>query len=304
MFNTLIVAWPWVFLCLPLPWFIQRLPALPYREWTPPLYNFLGLQEKRSNYWPWLFAWLIWLLLLTAAARPQWLSPPQAIEMPGRHIFLVIDLSASMAESDMFLGAQRLDRLTAVKIVASDFIKRREGDRLGLILFADQAFVQAPLTFDRETVNTLLQESVLGLAGNATALGDAIALGVKRFVAVEAKEKLLIVLSDGESNTGLLTPSRAADLAAAAGVKVYTIGFGRLNIKEVNDLKEVANKSGGMFFEARNLEQLQRIYQDIDTLEPTLQPQGFYQARQELYVYPLTLALLLTLFLGLWWRWQ
>ncbi len=304
MFNTLTFAWPWVFLCLPLPWFIQRLRPLSAAEWTPPLYSFLIFKETKQASWPWLVAWLIWALLLTAVARPQWLNPPQAIENPGRHIFLAIDLSESMAEADMFLGTQRVDRLTAVKIVASDFIKRREGDRLGLILFADQAFVQAPLTFDRQTVNTLLQEAVLGLAGRATAIGDAIALGVKRLVEIEAKERLLIILTDGENTTGMLTPIRAADLAVAAKVKVYSIGFGRLTAKQVADLTEVADKTGGLFFEARNLEQLQRIYQDIDQLEPTLQPQGFYQTRQELYSYPLTLALLLAFILAWHRRWQ
>lgn len=304
MLNSLTFAWPWVFLLFPLPWFIQRLRPLASAEWTPPLYSFLILKQDKSVHWPWWLAWLIWILLLTAVARPQWLNPPQAIENPGRNIFLAIDLSESMAEADMFLGAQRLDRLSAVKIVASDFIKRREGDRLGLILFADQAFVQTPLTFDRQTVNTLLQEAVLGLAGRATAIGDAIALGVKRLVEVAAKERLLIVLTDGENTTGMLTPSRAADLAVAAKVKVYTIGFGRLTAKQAADLTEVADKTGGLFFEARNLEQLQSIYQDIDQLEPTLQPQGFYQTRQELYAYPLTLALLLAGLLAWRWRWQ
>ena len=139
---------------------------------------------------------------------------------------LAIDLSESMREQDFQIGGQWVDRLTAGKRVARNFIERREGDRLGLILFGAQAYLQTPLTFDRDTVLTLLDEAQIGLAGQATAIGDAVGLAIKRLRDTADEERVLILMTDGANTSGEVDPLQAAKLAAREGLKIYTIGIG------------------------------------------------------------------------------
>ncbi len=312
-------VWPWVFVLLPLPWLAYKLlpPARDSQQAAlrvPYIQDFAlgqgtGRQtRKRLPLWLYLIGWLA---LITAAARPQYVG--EAIELPvsGRDLMLAIDLSGSMKTRDFIINGNVVDRLTATKIVASDFIERRVGDRIGLILFGEQAYLQAPLTFDRETVKTLLMEAALGLAGKATAIGDAIGLALKRLLQNDAhpqqpSQKVLILLTDGESNAGAIDPIQAAELAAREDMKIYTIGIGAnrgmsgfgLGLmqgfnSELDEatLKAIAHKTGGEYFRAHNVKELEKIYRILDRLEPVEQETRSYRPRRSLFVWPLAIAL-------------
>ena len=181
--------WPWLFLALPLPLLVWQLvkPAtqnsdaalrVPFYRQLSSLADSSSQQPVRSGFQK-LLPWLIWCLLVTAASRPVWLGEPVELQGSGRDLMMAVDLSGSMEINDMELDGHQVDRLVATKAVMNDFIERRKGDRLGLILFGSQAYLQAPLTFDRQTVKTLMDESFIGMAGNKTAIGDALGLAVK-----------------------------------------------------------------------------------------------------------------------------
>lgn len=317
-------ACPWAFLLLPLPYLIYRLlpPALAAEEaalWVPTLEPFAQHRHSRSRRrWPWwlLFpALLCWLFLVLATARPQWLGEPLELPISGRDLVLAVDLSGSMQTEDFILGGQAVDRLTALKSVAAEFIRRRQGDRLGLILFADQAYVQTPLTFDRQTVEQLLGEAALGLAGEKTAIGDAIGLAVKRLQGGQAKERILILLTDGANTAGQVSPLKAAELAAENGLKIYTIGIGADEMlvrsfffdRKVNpsadldekSLRAIAEQTGGRYFRARDTDEMEQIYALLDELEPVEKEQEVFRPVTALYPWPLAIALLGALLLGL-----
>jgi Ca-activated chloride channel family protein len=219
-----------------------------------------------------------------------------------------------METPDMQIGRQVTDRLTAVKAVAGEFIERRVGDRLGLILFGEQAYLQVPLTFDRETVRTLLNEAAIGLAGKSTAIGDAIGLAVKRLRKQQQQNHVLVLLTDGANTAGSVDPLKAADLAAAEGLRIYTIGVGAesrvvrglLGSRQVsnNELDEatltaIAEKTGGRYFRARDIAGLEAIYQMLDELEPASQEGEIFRPVRELYAWPLAGALLTSILLAL-----
>jgi Ca-activated chloride channel family protein len=261
-----------------------------------------------------LLAALAWVLLVLAAARPQFVGPPVQLPVTGRDLLLAVDISGSMETEDMQLGERVTDRLAAVKAVAGEFIEHRTGDRLGLILFGDQAYLQTPLTFDRETVRTLLNEAAIGLAGKSTAIGDAIGLAVKRLRERPAENRVLILLTDGANTSGSVDPLKAADLAAREGVRIYTIGVGadamrvqglfgtqRLASTELDEaaLTAIAQKTGGQYFRARDIEGLQKIYALLDQMEPVSQDEQTFRPVHELYAWPLSGALLLSALLAL-----
>ncbi len=310
------LAWPWLLLALPLPWLVRL--GLPRAE-TPapsavrvPFYRMLSAEQGHPaavpRRWTLLLALLAWLLLVLAAARPQWLGEPVSLPMAGRDLMLAVDISGSMTEEDMVIGGQVVDRLMAVKAVAGDFIQRREGDRIGLILFGQQAYVQTPLTFDRATARTLLFESAVGLAGRETAIGDAIGLAVKRLRDQPTEERVLVLLTDGANTAGSIAPLKAAELARDAGVRIYTIGvgsdpragfgafglsMGRNPIDEAT-LSGIAERTGGRYFRARDVRELQGIYAALDELEPVESDQQTFRPVGELFAWPLGLALLLS----------
>jgi Ca-activated chloride channel family protein len=312
-------AWPYVFLCLPLPWLVRWvLPAVDATRQAalkaPFLEELQGLPSAHRIAAPkpgllWL-AFLAWVLLVTAAARPLWLGEPIELAMSGRDLMLAVDLSGSMDIRDFKLNGREVDRLTATKAVAGQFIERRAGDRIGLILFGDRAYLQAPLTFDRKTVHTLLGESAIGLAGEKTAIGDAIGLAVKRLRDNPENQRVLILLSDGANTAGEVQPLQAAELAAKEKLKIYTIGvgademvipdffFGNRKVNPSADLDEktmtaLATKTGGRYFRARDTEELGKIYAMLDKLEPVEKDKRYYRPRAELFPWPLGLALLL-----------
>lgn len=257
-----------------------------------------------------LWGWLAWLCLVAAMARPVLFGDAMEEAVSGRDLMLAVDLSGSMEVEDFVLKARKVDRLTATKAVAGQFIERRVGDRLGLIVFGDKAYLQVPLTFDRKTVRTLLDETVIGLAGEKTAIGDAIGLAVKRLQSNPEGQRVLILLSDGANTAGAVTPLQAADLAARVGLKVYTIGIGAdemmirdfLGSHKVNpsqDLDEVtmrgiAEKTGGQYFRARDVQQMEAIYRKLDQLEPIERDKRYYRPMDEYYQWPLGMCVLLS----------
>jgi len=313
--------WPWLILFLPLPWLIRRFiqPAVAAREAAlrvPFLEDFADSESqisRRALHWPLWLAALAWILLVSASMRPQWLGDLIEIPVSGRDLMLAVDLSGSMQEEDFIMKGQKVNRLVATKYVAGDFIDRRIGDRIGLILFGEQAYLQTPLTLDRETVRTLLYESAIGLAGQSTAIGDAIGLAVKRLRKHEDSNRVLILLTDGANTSGIVEPLEAADLAAGEGLKIYTIGvgademivrsfFGNRKVNPSADLDEetltaIAKKTGGLYFRARDTEELEKIYQALDKLEPIERDVKRFRPRQSLYYWPLSLAFVIAIFL-------
>lgn len=315
--------WPWLLLVLPLPLLVRWLfPARMTVEQAalkvPFLDDFSGAETQsvtQNKRWPLLLASIAWILLVIASTRPQWLGEPIEQAVSGRDLMLAVDLSGSMEVQDFFINKRAVDRLTAIKYVANDFINRRVGDRLGLILFGSQAYLQTPLTFDRKTVMTLLDESAIGLAGDNTAIGDAIGLAIKRLNNQPTDSRVLILLTDGANTAGEVSPLKAAELAAANKLKIYTIGvgademivrsfFGNGKVNPSQDLDEgtlvkIAESTGGRYFRARSADELNNIYMLLDQLEPVEKDKQFFRPSTDLFYWPLALALLLAGIIGI-----
>ncbi|MCF6434773.1 MULTISPECIES: vWA domain-containing protein [Pseudoalteromonas] len=307
-------SWPWAFVLLPLPWLLAKLKPVQYtanaRLRMPSFANLAELapkavQQSRKIHWLEL---LIWLLLVVAAANPKWLDEPIALPNEGRDIMLAVDLSGSMTEQDMEYQGRYVDRLSVVKAVLSEFIEQRQGDRLGLILFGDTAFLQTPLTRDLNTVSQMLSEAQIGLVGRATAIGDALGLAVKRFSQKQQSNRVLILLTDGQNTAGNLSPDDALILAREEGIKVYTVGVGSdgrrgfslfgmggvggSNIDEAT-LKHISKETSGLYFRAKDVAGLQQIYQELDKLEPVSDEAQTFRPQLALFYWPLAGALLL-----------
>ncbi len=309
------LAWPWAMLVLPLPFIARKMmsesPTLQDAGLKVPtlsLFSVLSQRPETENLLNWRF-WLAataWILLVVAAARPERIGDELDVPVSGRNLMLAVDLSGSMDQKDFELGNRRVDRLTATKAVASDFISRREGDRIGLILFGERAYLQVPLTLDRETVKVLLLEAFIGLAGEKTAIGDAITLAVKRIhdQQVDASEQVLVLLTDGANTAGEIDPMKAAQLAQQVGLRIYTIGIGaeqmqvssliggNRNINPSADLDEetltgIAEMTGGRYFRAKDTAGLQDIYRLVDELEPVDEPEAGFRPVKSLYYWPL-----------------
>jgi len=244
----------------------------------------LTFGDQRTHKRKKVFLSVLWALLVIGLMRPQYIGAAIELPLEGRDLMLAIDISPSMKEQDMPLNNTRATRIDLVKYVVGDFTTKREGDRIGLILFGTEPYVQSPLSFDVSTVNTLLQEAFLGMAGQSTAIGDAIALAVKRLKERPKQSRVLILLTDGANTAGEIPPEKAAQLASSFDVKIYTVGigademlqrslFGSRRINPSADLDEamlqtIADTTGGSYFRARNVDELQGIYKQIDLLEP------------------------------------
>jgi Ca-activated chloride channel family protein len=320
--------WPWIALLLPLPALIRKLsptasssePALraPFFDDWRVLSESQGSNTLRQGLLPGATLWLLWGLLLLAAARPIWIG--EAIELPntGRDLMLAVDISGSMRIEDMQVGQHIIPRVEAVRQLGGSFIERRLGDRLGLILFGTNAYVQSPLSFDTATVKGFLTEAQIGFAGQETAIGDAIGLAVKRLKERPAESRVLILLTDGQDTASNVKPIDAARLAAKLKIKIYTIGIGAdemtlpglfgssFGSRQVNPsadldeegLREIATLTGGQYFRARNPQELANIYGLLDTLEPVEQDTEMYRPRQSLSYLPLLAALALSFLLA------
>jgi Ca-activated chloride channel family protein len=313
---------PWLFLTLPLPllvmWLMPRASSSQPETIRVPFYAQIQSQQvqqtsQTSRLWL-LLAMIIWALLVTSAARPQSIDEPIQLPVLGRNLMLAVDLSGSMEADDMIIGNRQLTRLSAVKVVAGEFIDRRVGDRLGLILFGDRAYLQAPLTLDRKTVKTLLHESVIGLAGKKTAIGDAIGLAVKRLRKEPEENRVMILLTDGSNTAGSIEPLKAADLAAQEKIRIYTIGVGaesrmvrgvfginRMVSSDIDEetLQAISDKTGGQYYRAKDVDSLLQIYSLLDEVEPVAEDAETYRPINELYYWPLLAALLLSMLLAI-----
>jgi Ca-activated chloride channel family protein len=322
------MQWPWLLLLAPLPLAMQLLPAkkrveaalrVPFYQHASQLeqHHKLGLNKRPAKL---LLLWLVWLSCLLAATNPQWVGEPTSMPSSGRDLLMAVDISGSMEQTDMTIAGRGVTRLMAVKKVIGEFVVRRNSDRMGLILFGAQAYLQAPLTYDRQTVNQLLQEAQIGFAGRETAIGDAIGLAVKRLRDRPNASRVLVLLTDGANTSGQLSPEKATELAQQAKIKIYTIAFGAESmevqglfgsrtINPSRDLDEpgminIAEKTGGKYFRARNLEELENIHRELDRLEPVEMETETFRPVQTLFYWPLALAFLLSLLLASWHLWQ
>lgn len=308
------LALPWILALLPLPLLIRLLPATGNGDQAAIRAPFSGRWQRLSEAGRFefrgglvnlLLITLIWCLLILAAARPQWVGEPVELGNSGRDLMLAIDLSGSMQIEDMEVGSRLVSRITAVKAIAADFTARRSGDRVGLILFGTQAYLQAPLTFDINTVTQFIREAQLGFAGEDTAIGDALGLAVKRLRERPTESRVLILLTDGQDTASTIDPMEAAALAAQMQVRIYTIGISRRlggrthAASEVDEalLNAIAEATGGQYFRARNPAELQNIYQILDELEPVEQEASTFRPIQSLTHIPLALAFTLALLL-------
>ena len=280
-----------------------------------------------------IIPWLIWILLVISAAQPLWMDDKQPIPVTGRDLMLLIDVSGSMRQMDFLrlsknddlnhepsgLSTQNMEqlkntgvsRLDVVKEVAARFVRQRTGDRTGLILFGDKPYLRAALSYDRNAVEQLIMESEIALAGESTAIGDAIGLAIKRMRDLPAKSRVIVLLTDGANNEGLVNPRKAAQLASDQGIRIYTIGIGKQNIPGPNPygiwsaenaqryektvLKDMAQITGGYFFHALDSAGIQDAYDRLNELEPTLTQNVHKHLAYALYPWSLACALLLSI---------
>lgn len=303
------LTWWWVLALIPAPWFARKiLPAstgIDSAVYVPLLNGNRADSpvESRSNLLGRICLWCFWICLVLALSRPYWIGEPTHRSISGRDIMLAIDISGSMQEADMRIDNRRASRLEVLKMVVSNFIQRREGDRIGLILFGTKAYTYVPLTFDIDALNQLLGDISSGLAGRLTAIGDAIGIAVKTLGDQASKHKVLILVTDGSNTAGMNSPLAAASIAAHQGMTIYTIGVGNdaeamrelLNQNnigpgtELNEplLRQIATVSGGRYFRARDSHSLQRIYQTLDRLQPAEIATRLHRPQLDLFAVPL-----------------
>ena len=317
--------WLEIFYCLPLPLLGLLLPKAKNQNQAirVPFYSIVNniSNEMTAKFairiWHYFYYFcllLIWLLLLLSMSRPIWNGEPITLQTSGRDLLLAVDISGSMKESDMQLKGKRITRIDATKIVIDNFIQRRSGDRIGLILFGEQAYMQTPLTFDLKTVKTQLNEARIGFAGRSTAIGDAIGLAVKRLLErniTNDSDKVIILLTDG-SNTAGTDPLLSAQIAAEEGVTIYTIGIGaevitrrsffgvrKMQNTEIDEqtLITIAKTTNGKYYRARNVNELNQIYDVIEDLEK-IPEDTTYRPKIQLFFYPLLAATILSFILA------
>ena len=315
------IAWPWLLLLAPVPWLLRYLlPASPSGDLQALRVPWFSAVAGGKAGWMRrpllaLVATLVWLLLVLAASRPQWVGEIESLPVTGRDLLLAVDISGSMDTQDMVLNKTAVNRLKVVKKVAGEFIQRRHGDRVGLILFGSRAYLQTPLTFDTQTTATLLDESEIGLAGRETAIGDAIGLAVKRLRDDAAADRVLVLLTDGANTSGEVHPLQASGFAARDGLTVYTVGvgademmvqdfFGSRVVNPSADLDEdtlraIADQTGGRYFRARDAESLEKIYEILDELEPVESDVETIRPVDELFYWPMGIAYILALLAAL-----
>lgn len=244
-------------------------------------------------------------LAITAMARPQWGTRQVTILSEGINIILAVDVSESMAALDFRQSGKVVNRLEAVKTVINEFIAKRSADRIGMVVFGTNAYTQVPLTRDYNTISLVMERLKIGAAGKNTAIGDAIGISLKRLEDIKSKSNIIILLTDGQSNTGELSPEAATEIAAQKGVKIYTIGVGskgrapflvrdplfgehyvyqQVNMDE-GALKRIARKTKGIYFRAQDIQGLENIYDTIDRMEKTRVKTKTYAEYREFYIY-------------------
>ncbi len=304
----------WVFLVLPLPLLLRRF-SLPYQETRPaiqtPFFDELvelsgqtpgpGSTIPKQPLLRQIITVCCWILLVAASARPQWIEPPIIKEIPSRDLLLAVDLSGSMQARDFTSKTgNKIDRLAAVKEVLHGFLERRQGDQVGLLLFGSAPFIQAPFTPDLKLCRELLQEARVGMAGPKTALGDTIGLAINMFNESKVKDKLLIILTDGNDTSSKVDPIAASRIAADNHIVIYCVAVGdpqAVGEEKLDEetLKEVAKTTGGRYFWAGDRRELEKIYEKIDALSTHEIETISYRPKLDLYYWPLGMAVLLSL---------
>ncbi|MDD3266261.1 MAG: VWA domain-containing protein [Burkholderiales bacterium] len=318
------IAYPWVLISIVLPFIMYYISTrqkasinndnalkIPFYENLRQTFAGVSYTDEaaKNSHLKYLLA-TIWILIVIAGSGVQWLGKPISIPQTGRDLLLAIDLSGSMQNQDMEINGQHLNRAEIVKIVADDFVTKRTGDRLGLILFGSRAYLQTPLTFDRNTIKQMIDDATIGIAGPQTAIGDAIGLAIKATIDNPSKSKALVLLTDGSNNSGVLDPIKAAEMAHEAGLKIYTIGIGASQMAvpsmfgtqivnpsadlDLEALKKISDITGGRFYRAEDGNQLAEIYNIINQLEPTKSDELTIRPVSELYPWILGLALILS----------
>ena len=325
--------WPWMALLLALPLLVRLLWPRPRTEQHesveglkttllhPSLPHLEAAFQTRRPQQPLskrLYAgllYLLWLCLVLALMRPQWLEPYTENRTAGYDLMLAVDASHSMNALDFTLDDKQVSRMQVVKGVVSKFIDGRQGDRIGLVIFGSRAYVLSPLTYDRKAVNSLLHEVIPRIAGDGTAIGDALGLGVKKLRERPEGSRVLLLIADGENTAGTIPPLKAAQLAAQEGIRIYSIGVGsdKKNVPILENgrivtrsdlgfneqaMREIAEAGSGAYFRATDTAALEKIYQQIDELEKTEAESRTVFVPQPLYYWPLAVALLLLLILG------
>ncbi len=312
----LLFEYIWMFVLLPLPFLVWLLlPAFKEEQESVriPFFEELtaasGLKPAsgavilKTNLLQKVVAPIFWLLLVTAMARPQWVEDPIEKITSARDLLLAVDISQSMETRDFVdRDGQRIIRLAAVKIVLDEFIERREGDRIGLIVFGGGAYPQVPFTLDHKSCRMLLEQTEVGMAGSRTMVGDAIGLGIKMFEESEVEEQVMVLLTDGNDTGSKMPPLKAAEIAEQRGIKIYTVAIGDPDASgedkvDLTVLKEIAKVTGGQFFRGEDRESLEGIYHKLDELAPQNYESLSYRPKRPLYHWPLAGAMgLLTLF--------
>lgn len=310
-------SFPWVFILLVLPYVVYKLPwvyeanrsalRISFKDdidaVTSGTSSVSGL--SRASTWQKVLLMLVYVLVIIALAKPQYIGEPLTQELSQREVLVSVDLSGSMATKDFKdANGTAIDRLEAVQMVLKNFFKARQGEKIGLILFGNAAFVQAPFTQDLNALEHLLSELRIGMAGPQTALGDSIGLAVKMFQDSNVTDRMLIVMSDGDDTGSKVPPLTAAKLAAKHQVSIFPIAIGDPENAgehpiDTETLKEIAKITGGKFYYAWKTEELLDIYKQIDLLKPKEVKSITHRPKTELFIYPLLLVLFLLLGYGL-----
>lgn len=300
----------WVLIVLPVPWLVWAyLPARKTAQLAVrvPFVDRLRIADSEDtavgkatrNTRAFIVPALSWIFLVAAMARPQWLEPPITRDLPTRDLLLLVDLSGSMQQEDFTNTAgKKVDRLTAVKEVLGEFLLRREGDRVGLVVFGDSPFLQAPFSTDLNLARQLLEETAIGMAGPRTAFGDAIGLGVHLFEESDVPAKTIIALTDGNDTKSQVPPVEAARVAKERSIRIHTVAIGDPTTVgeeklDVDALQAVAEGSGGKYFFAGDRAQLADIYRELDKIETRKVDVVSHRPRRDLYLWPLLAALAL-----------
>ena len=303
---------PWLLAVAPLPllvWLLFR----PYREESPsvrlPFFSEVaeaaglrpapGAVVPRRNWLQWLLAPLVWALVVLAFARPVFVEPPIRKVQPARDLLLALDLSQSMDERDFRSpDGRRITRVQAVRDVVADFVRRRPGDRIGLVVFGDAPYPQVPFTMDHALVATMITDALPGMAGPRTAFGDAIGLGIKLFDESRAQQKVMIVLTDGNDTASRMPPERAAEIARDRHVTVHTVGIGNPAASgedklDLPTLQRTASTTGGRYFFGADQRQLEAVYAELDRITPHDEKTLSWRPKRELFMWPLAAGVVL-----------
>lgn len=309
--------WPWFALLLPLPFLVRWLfPAKSSQD--NPVIHFPALNRLKTAFPAGQFAMrsnklffallsLIWFSLVIALMQPEKVDQFRHETNKGHDLMLAVDISASMQALDFSTRIKTISRLDATKDVVGKFVLGRQGDRVGLVAFGENAYLHVPLTLDTVSVSRMLNDTVTGMAGNATAIGDAIGLSVRTLRERPEGSRVLILLTDGEDNSSSIPPLEAAKLAKGYGIRIYTIGVGRITSRmgmvqagiDEKMLKEIAKITGGKYFHAADQQALASIYAKIDEMEKTESNQTIYLVREPFYQYPLGLSMAILLLVSL-----